>query len=380
VINNYYVNLDSYFGNSRNYYLYHRTDTNKFTHIPWDFNYAFGILGLNIIDSDMLLHLDMLWEYDYPRPLYTSTIASQGVAEYQNIYKMIYKYLAANELNEVSLSPRIDELADLIRDAVYEDNNKMFTNEEFETNLENDVNFGNIVIFGLKHFIQERDQSIEFQLQNYMVEDYKTGIYINEVMAMNTSTITDEFGEYADWIELYNANDFDVNLEGLFLSDNSQTSDKWQFPNVTIAANDYLIIWADNDALSGILHANFGLKQEGEFIGIYNKDAVVPIDSFEYPALLPDVSYGRNPDGSANLQIMLVATPSASNNFGLLGDVDGNGFVQAFDASLALQYSIGLIELDEFQITNADVDENGYVQSMDASLILQYVLGMIDEF
>ena len=380
VINNYYVNLDSYFGNSRNYYLYHRTDTNKFTHIPWDFNYAFGVLKLNILDPDDILHLDMFWEYSYSRPFYTKTIATQGVDEYKDIYKMIYKYLAENELNETFLSPHIDELADLIRDAVYADNNKMFTNEEFETNLENDINFGNNVIFGLKHFIQERDQFIESQLQNYIIQDYQTGIYINEVMAMNTSTITDEFGEYADWIEIYNSNDVAVNLEGLFLSDNSQTSDKWQFPDVTIPANDYLIIWADNDALSGILHANFGLKQEGEFIGIYNKDAVVPIDCFEYPALLPDVSYGRNPDGSANLQIMSVATPSASNDFVLLGDVDRNGMLQAYDASLTLRYSIGLIELDEFQITNADVDENGYVQSMDASLILQYVLGIIDEF
>jgi len=39
-----------------------------------------------------------------------------------------------------------------------------------------------------------------------------------------------------------------------------------------------------------------------------------------------------------------------------------------------------LIDLDETQTTAADVDGNGAVQAMDASYILQYVVGIITEF
>ena len=380
MINNYYVNLDSYFGNSRNYYLYHRTDTNKFTHIPWDFNYAFGVLKLNILDPDDILHLDMFWEYSYSRPFYTKTIATQGVDEYKDIYKMIYKYLAENELNETFLSPHIDELADLIRDAVYADNNKMFTNEEFETNLETEISNGMFNMLGLKTFIQNRLSSVESQLQNYAVENYVSGIYLNEIMADNQFTIADENGEYSDWIEIYNANEFSVNLAGLFLSDDTRYPDKWQFPNVTIESHDFLIIWASGDDDDGNLHSNFSLSQNGEFVGLFNKNGVVAIDSLHYPQLGADVSYGRNPDGSTTLQQLEISTPNASNNNILLGDVDGNGEIQAFDASLTIQYSIGLINLAEWQKTAGDVDDNGMMQAFDASLILQYVIGFIDEF
>ena len=62
------------------------------------------------------------------------------------------------------------------------------------------------------------------------------------------------------------------------------------------------------------------------------------------------------------------------------GDVDGNGVVQAMDASLTLQSVVGLIDLDATQTTAADVDGNGAVQAMDASYILQYVVGLITEF
>ncbi|MBT3168961.1 MAG: hypothetical protein HN952_04070 [Candidatus Cloacimonetes bacterium] len=64
----------------------------------------------------------------------------------------------------------------------------------------------------------------------------------------------------------------------------------------------------------------------------------------------------------------------------LMGDVDENGEVQAFDVSLVLQNVVGLIDFSEEQIIAGDVDGNGQIQAMDASLILQYVVGVINEF
>lgn len=57
------------------------------------------------------------------------------------------------------------------------------------------------------------------------------------------------------------------------------------------------------------------------------------------------------------------------------GDADCNGIVQAYDASLILQYLVGLITLQDCGLINADVDENGIINSYDASLVLIHVVG-----
>jgi hypothetical protein len=57
------------------------------------------------------------------------------------------------------------------------------------------------------------------------------------------------------------------------------------------------------------------------------------------------------------------------------GDVDCNGIVQAYDASLILQYLVGLIQLQDCGLINADVDEDGQITVLDASLILIHVVG-----
>ena len=64
----------------------------------------------------------------------------------------------------------------------------------------------------------------------------------------------------------------------------------------------------------------------------------------------------------------------------MLGDVQGNGVVDAGDASLVLQAVVGSFTLNSVQVVAADVDGNGEVQAADASLILQYVVGKIDQF
>ena len=57
------------------------------------------------------------------------------------------------------------------------------------------------------------------------------------------------------------------------------------------------------------------------------------------------------------------------------GDVNGNGTVSAFDASLVLQYVVGSMTLDVRSQCAADYNGNGTVSAFDASLILQCVVG-----
>ena len=61
------------------------------------------------------------------------------------------------------------------------------------------------------------------------------------------------------------------------------------------------------------------------------------------------------------------------------GDVDFNGQIQAYDASLILKHMTGADTLVCQDSVNADVTANGFLSSLDASVLLQYGVGLIDE-
>jgi hypothetical protein len=64
----------------------------------------------------------------------------------------------------------------------------------------------------------------------------------------------------------------------------------------------------------------------------------------------------------------------------MLGDVDNDGRITSSDALLALQASVGKINLNVGAMTAADVDRDGEITSSDALQILQYSVGKIDHF
>jgi len=64
----------------------------------------------------------------------------------------------------------------------------------------------------------------------------------------------------------------------------------------------------------------------------------------------------------------------------VLGDVDGNGKVDAIDASMLLQHDAKLIELKDCFLTAAEIQESGKASAVDASLILQYDAKLISNF
>ena len=59
-------------------------------------------------------------------------------------------------------------------------------------------------------------------------------------------------------------------------------------------------------------------------------------------------------------------------------DADLGNSISAFDASMILRYSVGLITLTPYQLLAADVSGNGSVSAYDASFILRYTVGLIN--
>ena len=146
--------------------------------------------------------------------------------------------------------------------------------------------------------------------------DYHTihasgGIVINEFMASNTNSDMDEAGENDDWIELFNSGESEVNLSGYYLSDDISDPFKWQFPDTTIEASNYLVVWADKDTLQEGLHANFRLSASAEEICI-SDDKGQLLDQISFSAQITDISYGRYPNGSGEF-VFLKPTIGAEN-------------------------------------------------------------------
>ncbi len=152
-------------------------------------------------------------------------------------------------------------------------------------------------------------------------------VFINELMASNSSTIADEFGEYDDWIELYNPNADTVDIRGLFITDDFSIPKKHQIPsntNITkIPPLGYLLLWADGTPAQGPLHLNFKLSASGEAVGIYDTSLTV-IDTVRFGIQTNNVSYGRFPDGNSYWRLFGNPTPGASNNNNSVNDFEIN--------------------------------------------------------
>lgn len=122
-------------------------------------------------------------------------------------------------------------------------------------------------------------------------------IRINEFMAVNDIGLDDEDRDEEDWIELYNAGMNTVDLEGWYLTDDVNNLTRWAFPEVTLAPDTYLVVFASGknrrDPLA-VLHTNFKLKGSGEYLGLVRPDGWTVVSEFfpTYPKQAPDVSYG----------------------------------------------------------------------------------------
>ena len=117
---------------------------------------------------------------------------------------------------------------------------------------------------------------------------------INEFLALNKSTIYDEDGQSSDWIEIFNPNQSAVNLEGYYLTNDSNDLEKWRFPNVSITEGEYLIVFASGkDRDNGELHTNFKISKLGGYLGLVDPDGKTVVSEFaKFPFQFENFSYG----------------------------------------------------------------------------------------
>ena len=191
------------------------------------------------------------------------------------------------------------------------------------------------------------------------------GVVISEFLADNANGIKDENDTRQDWIELYNDGAETVSLNGWWLTDSSSNLAKWEFPNVSIAANSTLLVWASgkNRRVAGQpLHTNFSLAKSGEYLGLFKPNALTGqpemVNDYAplYPAQATDVSYGRSfgssqtvllsSGASGKYKFPTSATVYSGTNFsaGEMGHGNVNGWNRstAFNDSGWINFTSGL--------------------------------------
>lgn len=141
------------------------------------------------------------------------------------------------------------------------------------------------------------------------VECEAIDLYINEICSSNNSKggTPDDFGNYPDWFEVYNATSDTVNLAGMYLTDKAGKPTKHMIPygyaETKIAPNGRLVFWADGMPYLGPLHVGFKLENvDNAFLGLNSVcgDDINNIDGVNYMELASNKSYGHDADGSGN--------------------------------------------------------------------------------
>ncbi|MDP8241195.1 MAG: CotH kinase family protein [Candidatus Hatepunaea meridiana] len=303
-----FVNLDAYRGSGHNYYVYHVEADDRFRHIVWDCNEAFGVFTPNM-NPDQIIGLDIGWSQPpaNSRPLMTR-ILSDPI--YRTIYLNRVIEMVYGPFQRDSLFTRILEVAEMIRPHVRNDRNKMFSNQDFERGLREDIQSQHPRrnIIGLERFIRDRRQAVLNQIDEI---DFNPPLRINEILAENHSIISDEADEYEDGIELINMTDEAINLEGIGLTDRLN-GEIWVFPDIELEAGGYIWIWCDGDEDQENLHASFRLNADGEQVLLFAPDGRELWDYISWRNMGTDLSWGRYPDGEPNQRLMS-PTPGEEN-------------------------------------------------------------------
>ena len=182
-------------------------------------------------------------------------------------------------------------------------------------------------------------------------------LVINEFMAVNSQTVSDEMGGFGDYIEIYNSGIFSINLGDKFLSDEYDNPSKWKLPNIMLTPDSYLVLWADDDIDQGEYHCNFKLNGDKDEIGLYAGIdyyfSVIDTISFTFQAA--DVSTGRLPNGTGIFQILPLPSPGENNEKSIPEDsIDDNVFSFSILGNPAL--NTATIQLELFQSSAIKID------------------------
>ena len=138
-------------------------------------------------------------------------------------------------------------------------------------------------------------------------------LVISEVMAANGSYYAINYFYHYDLVEVMNASDEAIDLSAYYLTDKLTGTNRYHFPDVTLAPGECYVVLCSGDPSLGQRHAPFGIAP-GDTVYLAKQGTY--IDALAVPADLQyDESYGR----SGKLPVYLSEpTPGHTNTDGSL--------------------------------------------------------------
>jgi hypothetical protein len=142
-------------------------------------------------------------------------------------------------------------------------------------------------------------------------------LLINEYSAANYDSYQDNYGEYEDWVEIYNSTANPIDINGYFITDKVSNLTKWQVPaSFIIPANDVGIIFCSgrDEVSGGFAHTNFKITQtKGNEVFIISDASQVLLDSISISPNIESHSTGRETNGSSTWSVFDNTTPTIAN-------------------------------------------------------------------
>ena len=189
----------------------------------------------------------------------------------------------------------------------------------WDAEISYNITSGNAIVSRKRALRLDTDADTEIQAifkplqQECLVAAGAPPVVVNEVSASNT-VAANEYGKRNDWIELYNTTDHDIDLEGMFLTDDPNEPEKYKIASpAIIPAHGYYIIWADKLDPLRQLHANFKLANDDEQSVTITAADHSWSNTLTYWSHSGDESVGRYPDGGKRIYRMTRPTISATN-------------------------------------------------------------------
>ena len=128
---------------------------------------------------------------------------------------------------------------------------------------------------------------------------------INEICPANISIIRNHAGDFDDYIEIVNTGQTSINLENYGISDDTDSTERFIFPEYTLAAGSKLLVFAVGDKkIDKIDH--YEMPVDGNGIWSYSYDSLVTdstwrdlsYDDSQWSTGAGGIGYGDNDDGT----------------------------------------------------------------------------------
>ena len=142
-------------------------------------------------------------------------------------------------------------------------------------------------------------------------------LVINELMQSNIDCVMDDLNDYPDsWVELYNSGTASINLKDYKIGVTDNEAEAWALPNQTVGIKQYVLVCCDKEAKK--LHTDFRLETgKGMELYLFKSGKVVDQVTGLLKQPAPNISYGRETDGSETWGYQLTPTPKATNTGGI---------------------------------------------------------------